>query len=286
MKIKTKKQQLIKSYYIFLRDFFSELFQDRLSYYSASLSYYTLFSIIPLLVIVLSIFTNLPLFDDVYKEIQAVLFENLMPTHSKEILTYINGFVENSGKLGMVGVIYVLFASMMFFKNYDYIVNDIFECKRRSFWSSVTVYWTLVTLTPIMMVLSFYASTKIQVILDKNPFTDGIQLLHILPFFIIWSIFFLTYKISANTHVSKRAAILSSFIASLVWYVAKSGFVFYVVHNKTYMSIYGGLSILLFFFLWIYISWAIFLHGLKFCHIIDKEDEIETLSNGDLHKGM
>jgi len=281
-----KKQQLIKSYYVFLRDFLSELFQDKLSYYSASLSYYTLFSIIPLLVIVLSIFTNLPLFDDVYQEIQSLLFENLMPTHSKEILTYINGFVENSGKLGMVGVIYVLFASMMFFKNYDYIVNDIFESERRSFWSSVTVYWTLVTLTPIMMVLSFYASTKIQVILDKNQFTDGIQLLHILPFFIIWSIFFLTYKISANTHVSKRAATVSSFIASLVWYVAKSGFIFYVVHNQTYMSIYGGLSILLFFFLWIYISWAIFLHGLKFCHIIDKEDEIETLSNSNLHKSM
>jgi len=273
-----KTQQLIKSYYVFLRDFLSELFQDKLSYYSASLSYYTLFSIIPLLVIVLSIFTNLPLFDEVYQEIQSVLFENLMPTHSKEILTYINGFVENSGKLGMMGVVYVLFASMMFFKNYDYIVNDIFESERRSFWSSVTVYWTLVTLTPIMMVLSFYASTQIQLILDKNPFTDGIHLLQVLPFFIIWTTFFLTYKISANTHVSKRAAIISSFIASLVWYIAKSGFIFYVLHNKTYMSIYGGFAILLFFFLWIYISWAIFLHGLKFCHLIDKEDEIESLT--------
>ena len=167
MKIQSiKTQQLIKSYYVFLRDFLSELFQDKLSYYSASLSYYTLFSIIPLLVIVLSIFTNLPLFDDVYKDIQTLLFKNLMPTHSSEILTYINGFVENSGKLGMVGVIYVLFASMMFFKNYDYIINDIFECQHRSFWSSVTTYWTLVTLTPIMLVLSFYVSTQIQVILD------------------------------------------------------------------------------------------------------------------------
>ena len=272
-----KTQKLLKDYYIFLRDFLSALFQDKLSYYSASLSFYTLFSIIPLMVIVLSIFTNLPLFEEVYIDIQGLLFENLMPTHSKEVLTYINGFVENSGKLGMVGVIYVLFASMMFFKNYDYIVNDIFETKRRSFWSSVTVYWTLVTLTPIMMVLSFYASTQIQVILDKNQFTDGIHILQILPFFIIWSIFFLTYKISANTQVSKKAAMISSFIASLAWYVAKSGFIFYVVHNQTYMSIYGGLSILLFFFLWIYISWAIFLHGLKFCHLLDDEEEIEAI---------
>jgi len=272
-----KIRQLIKEYYVFIRDFLSALFADRLSFYSASLSYYTLFSIIPLLVIILSIFTNLPLFDDVYKGIQSLLFENLMPTHSKEVLEYINTFVENSGKLGMVGVVYVLFASTMFFKNYDYIVNDIFGCKRRSFWSSVTVYWTLVTLTPIMLVVSFYVSSQIQIKLDQHALTDGIHLLQILPFFIIWSIFFLTYKISANTHVSVKAAGISSFIASLVWYIAKSGFIFYVMHNKTYMSIYGGLSILLFFFLWIYISWAIFLHGLKFCHLLEDDEEIEEI---------
>jgi membrane protein len=229
------------------------------------------------MVIVLSIFTNLPLFDDVYQGIQELLFKNLMPTHSTEILTYINSFVENSGKLGMVGVIYVLFASMMFFKNYDYIVNDIFECERRSFWSSLTIYWTLVTLTPIMLVLSFYVSAQLQIRLDQHDLTDGIHVFQILPFFIIWSIFFLTYKISANTYVSLKAAGISSFISSLVWYIAKSGFIFYVMHNQTYMSIYGGLSILLFFFLWIYISWAIFLHGLKFCHLLECDEEIEEI---------
>jgi len=185
--------------------------------------------------------------------------------------------VHNSAKMGMVGVIYFLFASMMFFKNYDYIINDIFECERLTFWASVTVYWTLVTLTPIMLVLSFYLSTQIQTMLDKNEWTATIHLLKILPFFIIWSIFFLSYKISANADISNKAASLSSFIASLAWYFAKMGFVFYVMHNKTYLSIYGGFSILLFFFLWIYISWAIFLHGLKFCHLLEQDEEIEKI---------
>ena len=260
-----------------MRDFIKAFFDDKLSYYSASLSFYTLFSIIPLLVIVLSILTHLPIFDDIYKNIQDILFANLMPTNSKEILTYINSFVENSAKLGMVGVIYVLFASMMFFKNYDYIVNDIFECKQRSFWASVSLYWTLVTLTPIMLVLSFYLSTQIQNFLNQNELTAGIEVITILPFTIVWSIFFITYKISANTDVSTRAGVISSFIASLAWYLAKIGFIFYVLHNKTYLSIYGSLSILLFFFLWIYISWAIFLHGLKFCYILDRDEEVKEI---------
>jgi membrane protein len=277
MKKPIKFNRILKEYYVFIRDFLSELFADKLSYYSASLSFYTLFSLIPLLVIVLSIFTNLPIFDTIYQHIQNLIFKNLMPTNSQEVLTYINTFVENSGKLGFVGVIYVLFASMMFFKNYDYIVNDIFETKRRSFWSSVTVYWTLVTLSPIMLALSFYLSTEIQEMLDKHSLTSGIHLLTILPFIIIWSIFFLTYKISANTTVSNKASGISSFIASLAWYIAKVGFIFYVVHNKTYLSVYGSLSTLLFFFLWIYISWAIFLHGLKFCHLLERDEEVDEI---------
>lgn len=277
MKKSINPYKLLKEYSIFIRDFLSELFADKLSFYSASLSFYTLFSVIPLLIIVLSIFTNLPMFEELYVNIQNILFENLIPTHSKEIMQYINTFVENSGKLGMVGVIYVLFASLMFFKNYDYIVNDIFNTKRRSFWSSVTVYWTLVTLTPIMLTFSFYLSTEIQNILDKSSFMAGVHLLTIIPFFIIWSIFFLTYKISINTSIRNKSAGISSFISSLVWYIAKSVFIFYVLHNKTYLSIYGGFSILLFFFLWIYISWAIFLHGLKFCYLLEREEEINEI---------
>ncbi|HHD80025.1 MAG TPA: YihY family inner membrane protein [Campylobacterales bacterium] len=281
MKTQIKPKTVLKDYYIFIRDFIKVLFDDKLSYYSASLSFYTLFSIIPLLVIILSILTHLPIFDDIYKNIQDILFKNLMPTNSKEILTYINSFVANSAKLGIVGVIYVLFASMMFFKNYDYIVNDIFECERRSFWASVSIYWTLVTLTPIMLVLSFYLSTQIQTLLEHNRLTAGIEVITILPFIIVWSMFFLTYKISANTNVSNLAGAISSFIASLVWYLAKIGFIFYVLHNKTYLSIYGSLSILLFFFLWIYISWAIFLYGLRFCYILDREDEEVVLQPFD-----
>jgi membrane protein len=200
-----------------------------------------------------------------------------MPTNSEEILTYINSFVDNSTKLGMVGVIYVMFASMMFFKNYDYIVNDIFQTPRRAFWASVSIYWTLVTLTPIMLVLSFYLSTQIQIFLNENELTAGFEIISVLPFIIIWSIFFLTYKISANTNISNRAVGISSFIASFAWYLAKIGFIFYVLHNRTYLSIYGSLSILLFFFLWIYISWAIFLHGLKFCYMLDREEDIEEI---------
>ena len=274
-----KTKTLLRNYYVFFRDFFKDLLDDRLGYYASSLSWNTIFSIIPLLVILLYVFTTLPLFQDTYDKVQELIFANLMPTQSKEIMENINTFIANSDKLGMVGAFYVTFAAIMFFKNYDYIVNDIFELPSRGILESIKTYLVLIILLPLMMGASFYLSSFIQSYLDKNTITSMIHLYSILPYTIVWSAFYIAYQLSANIHIKKRAAFISSFIASLIWYLSKSGFIFYVVHNKTYASVYGSISTVLFFLLWIYISWAIFLHGLRFCYLLDKneDEEIEEI---------
>jgi len=268
---------LFKNYYLFIRDFFKDLFDDRLGHYASSLSWSTLFSIIPLLVIFLSIFTNMPLFDDMYEKVEQLIFSNLMPTDSKVIMEHINTFMQNSDQLGYVGAFYVTFAAIMFFKNYDYIVNDIFDTPSRTLLQAIKTYTLLVIILPVLMALSFFLSSFIQSYLDKTSITSIIHLYSFLPYFIVWMMFYVAYQLSANVHIEVSAAMISSFIASLVWYMSKSAFVFYVVHNKTYASIYGSISTILFFFLWIYISWAIFIHGLKFCDLLNKDEEIEHI---------
>jgi len=270
-------EKIFGNYYVFFRDFLKDLLDDRLGYYASSLSWNTIFSIVPLLVILLYIFTTLPLFQETYDKVQQLIFANLLPTQSEEMMHYINTFIENSDKLGMVGAFYVIFAAIMFFKNYDYIVNDIFELPSRGVLKSIKTYLLLVLLMPTMMGGSFYLSSLIQSYLDRSEITSIIHLYAILPYMIIWSGFYIAYQLSANTRIRKRAALVSSFIASLIWYLSKSGFLFYVMHNKTYTSVYGSISTVLFFLLWIYISWAIFLHGLRFCYLLDKDDEVDAI---------
>ncbi len=261
----------------FIRTFFNDLLDDRIGYYASSLSWSTLFSIIPIMVILLAIFTSLPIFQTVYADIHTLIFDNLMPSNSKEIMDYIDGFVANSKKLGMVGVTYVLIAVIMFFKNYDFVVNDIFETPKRTILEALKNYTTLVIIVPVMLGSSFFLSNKIQYYLDKSDITSIIHIYYFLPFLMIWGTFYIAYQLSAHTNISKRAAVGSSFVSSLIWYIAKSGFVFYVTTNHTYASIYGSISTLLFFFLWIYISWMIFLYGLRFCYLLDKKaDKVES----------
>lgn len=273
----TRLKVLFKNYYLFIRDFFKDLFDDRLGHYASSLSWSTLFSIIPLLVIFLAIFTRMPLFDSMYEKVEALIVSNLIPTDSKVIMGHINTYMHNSDQLGYVGALYVIFAAIMFFKNYDYIVNDIFDTPSRTLWQALKTYTLLIIILPVLMATSFFLSSFIQSYLDKTSITSMIHLYNILPYLVVWMMFYVAYQLSANIHIEVSAAAISSFMASLIWYLSKSAFVFYVVHNKTYASVYGSVSIILFFFLWIYISWAIFIHGLKFCDLLDKDEDIEHI---------
>ncbi|MEA2112017.1 MAG: YihY family inner membrane protein [Campylobacterota bacterium] len=256
--------------YRHLRFFIRRFFDKELTFYASSLSFYTIFTLIPLLLIVLTIATNMPSFSEYYESIKTFIFSNLMPVHSESVTGYIDGFLKNSVKLGVIGFSMIIVASLLFFQNYEYIVNKIFHAKNRTFWESITTYWTMLTLTPMALIVSFYLSTKLSKFISEYEVSAWINFMSIFPYLIIWALFFLLYKISANTKVYTKAALWSSFTTSLVFSAAKAGFIYYVFYNQTYATIYGSFSILIFFFLWIYLSWIIFIYGLKLCYMMDR----------------
>lgn len=233
--------------------------------YASSLSFYTIFSIIPILFLTLSIVTKIPGFAAEYTQLKMMIFSNIMPTNHEILGHYLDEFLLNSFSLGVMGFISIFYASVMFFYNYDVIIRKIFDSPTRPFWGALTTYWSFITLMPIAMILSIYLSSAIQGLLDSYDATDWINLLIIFPFLLVWGGFFAIFKISPFMNINDKAVAISSFATSFVWWSAKGIFVYYVVANKAYASIYGSFSALLFFFLWIYFSWLFFLYGLKLC---------------------
>ncbi len=258
-----------KALYRKARYYIELLFDRELTVYASSLSYYTIFTIVPLLFITLTIFTNLPSFSEHYATIKGFIFENLVPVHSEIITEHFDNFLQNSVKLGAIGVIMIVIAALMFFRNFEYIVSKIFHTRQRTIWESITTYWTLLTLTPMALIASFYITGKVHILLNSNAFISGwFNLMALLPHLIIWALFFLIFKIASVEKTPTRAAAISSFIVSLIWSIAKTGFISYVFYNKSYTSIYGSFAALLFFLLWIYVSWVIFIYGLKLCYLL------------------
>lgn len=237
----------------------NSFFNDDTTYFAASLSFFTIFSILPIIALGIAIVSHIPDFNTYIDTFINFLLNFLNPTHSTDIVNTIKKYISNSDKLGVLGIFYMLFVYTMFFKDYDYIVNKIHKTKRRAIYKSFFIYTIFFIAFPtVFMILNILIT-----------FNEGSFLNKILLFLFTWFIFFALFKVSANKKVSIKAASISSFLTLATLSITKNLFVYYVVYNKTYTTIYGSLATLLFTFFWIYISWIIYLYGVKICHRIN-----------------
>jgi len=264
------QQSVARRVYKEIKQFIKAFVDKELTLFAASLSFYTIFTIIPLLLIVLTLITSMPSFADNYEKIKGFIFSNLMPVQSEVIMTNIDTFVANSAKMGAFGLLMILVASLLFFRNFEFIANKIFHVKSRSLWESITTYWTMLTLTPIGLGISFYMTGYIATLMASNSITSGLNILPLVPYLIIWGLFFLIFQIAPNAKINPKASALSSLLVSVVFSASKNAFIYYVFLNKSYTTMYGSFAIVMFLFLWIYVSWIIFIYGLKLCYIINR----------------
>ena len=239
---------------------------DDLSYYAASLSFYTIFSIIPMLWVTFFILSRLDAFAEYYAGIKEFLVYNLIPAHTASVAEYLDVFMANSKEMGLYGLLYILLVSILFYRNYQYVVSKIFYAVNNSLWHSLETYLILAFLMHVTLGGSFYLSEYLKLTVDDVDAVIG--LLDILSYSLIWMLFFVIFKVSPNMKINYKVAILSSLVVAVMWQLAKTAYLYYVLTNQTYVSLYGSFSVLLFLLLWIYLSWFMLLHGLRMCYLL------------------
>jgi membrane protein len=272
---------MIKKLISFYKKYKNSIYEtfEKITIEASSLSFYTIFSIVPILLIILSLLSSTPMFSEYYQKIEGFIVSNILPTNQDTIKTYISSFIENSQSMGITGGIYIFVASILFFQNFETIMKNIFHSKKRELFNKITVYWTTITLFPILFSFSIYLSIKIQDILNSSIYTQNINLLAIIPFLTTFALFWLAYNLGANKELNIKALFIASGVGAVIFSIAKNLFVYYVIYNKSYTSLYGSFSILMFAFIWIYVSWIIFLSGAYLCEFFDrflKNREVEN----------
>ncbi|MEA3384407.1 MAG: YhjD/YihY/BrkB family envelope integrity protein [Campylobacterota bacterium] len=235
-------------------------FADDTPYYAASLSFFTIFSILPLIALLIVVVSSLPSFAEHLDLIMLYILDFINPTHSDTLANFLNTFLVNTDKLGDIGVFYLLFVFTMFFRDYEFVINKIYDVPTRAIYKLFFLYLSFLLLIPMLLFLSVLLTT-----MTSFPFSSKIAM-----YLFIWVIFVVLFIVSANTKVSFQSAVVSSLVTLVVLFITKNLFGYYVSSNSTYATIYGSFSIALFFFLWIYVSWSIYLYGTKLCAILNK----------------
>ncbi|AXH15590.1 YihY/virulence factor BrkB family protein [Malaciobacter mytili] len=259
------KQSLVAQYIKSFIDLVDSFFNDDTTYYAASLSFFTIFSILPIIALLIAIISSMEIFQGYLDIFISYVFDILNPTHSKDFINSFKNFISNSNQLGYIGLIYMIFVFVMFFKDYEYIVNKLHKTKRRPIYKSFLFYLIFLIALPFLFTIS-----DILLSLNKSSFLNSLT-----TFIIAWFIFFILFKLSVNKFVYTKAALISSFFTLIILSITKNLFVYYVVYNKTYSTIYGSLATLLFSFFWIYISWIIYLYGIKMCHRLNIQEQLK-----------
>ncbi len=251
------------------KELIDSISDKELSLNAASLSFYTIFTIVPSLMIILSVVSYSDFFTQKYLEIQELIISNLIPVNQEIILKHIDNFLEQSLKMSLFSFAILFVSSLLFFKNYEYVVNNIFKTEHRGFLRSLGVYFLIMVVTPVALIVVFSVSVFVISAIDSYPLMSWLEILPVVPTLVLWMLFFVLFKLSANIRVTVRSALISSLVVTVMFSIAKEVFIYYVFFNKSYTTLYGSFSILMFLFLWIYASWFIFLNGLKLCHYIN-----------------
>ncbi|PKU26078.1 YihY family inner membrane protein [Telmatospirillum siberiense] len=233
---------------------------------ASSLAYTSLLSLVPLLAIGLAVLAAFPVFDAVRDNLQATLFRYVVPSVGEQVQGYIAGFVRNAGKLTAAGVIGLAFSAIMVLVTIESSLNQIFRVTTpRTPMSRLLVYWTALTLGPLMLGASFSLSAWLYAASDWAARAGLWSIVRLVtgaaPAVLLMVAFALLYSSVPNRRVRPIDAALGGIAAGLAFAALRWGFGLYVANVKAYQSIYGAVASVPIFLFWTYLSWMVVLFG-------------------------
>ncbi|MGH7951219.1 MAG: YhjD/YihY/BrkB family envelope integrity protein [Limisphaerales bacterium] len=186
----------------------------------------------------------------------------------KEVAKRIHEFIQNtrSGALGVAGMLVLVFVAIQMIANIEATFNDIWGVTQGRNWlTRVVLYWTAITLGPLLLVAATGLAGGTQLQSAKNfihhtPIIGGF-IFHLLPLVVLWLAFTAFYQFVPNTKVHFRAALIGGIVGGTLWHLNNVFAFLYVSSVVTNSKIYGSLGLIPVFMVGLYFSWAVLLFG-------------------------
>lgn len=257
--------------------------EDNIKVPAGHLAYVTLLSIVPFLAVIFYILSAFPMFSELNKIIEDLIYNNFVPTAGNAVKEHMTGFIENTKKMSMMGIGSLIVIALLLISTIDQTINRIWRCtNKRSKVQAFTIYWTILSLGPIIIGGSIALSSYLFSVVQKGGFLSaGQQILSLMPFIFAWLAFAGVYTLVPHQRVSFRYALIGGFVAASLFSFATDLFSLYITNFPSQQIIYGALAIIPIMFVWIYFSWLIVLVGAEVTatleeFLIDHKKKIEA----------
>ncbi|MBI3932132.1 MAG: YihY family inner membrane protein [Acidobacteria bacterium] len=251
-----------------LMRFFDHSGPDR----AAAVAYYTLLSLLPLLIFLISVgVAVLGSFDRAY---QGTLFllRGIVTHLDDRSLDSLRAFVERATRFQWPGILLLAWTSKRIFASLLSALEVVFEAPSRGFARGNLVALAMVLVTGAGLLATLAVTTVvagIEGLLLRYVGPLGAETFHglgalflkqALPMLITASFFYLMYRLVPGRLVGAGAAAAGALIATVLWELAKMGFAYYVRNLAHYAGLYGTLEAVIVLALWLEISVSIILY--------------------------
>jgi membrane protein len=240
--------------------------EDRLGLTAGSLTFTTLIALVPLVTVMLAVFTAFPLFAGFEGALEKYFLQNLVPDNiARPVLRALTQFAGKARGLGAAGLVLLVATALALVLTIDRTLNAIWRVRQaRPLTQRILVYWAALTLGPlalgVSLTLTSYALSANKGLVSALPGGLGV-LLDVIQFALLAAATTGLFHYVPNTEVRWRHAWAGGLFVAVVFELAKAGLVRYVNSVPTYATVYGAFATVPILLLWIYLGWVILLLG-------------------------
>ncbi len=241
-----------------------------------ALTYNTVFALIPLLAFALSVVRFFVGTEEILTRLNEALSRFLNPGALSKAQETIFTLIQEAQRAPLGAASMILFLTMVvgLLMQFEEVLNLIFRIKeRRAFLQKITVYWMGLTLGPILVALPLGVTIYLAHL--------GLKGMGVVPFLLkFWTIptiillFAGIYIYLPATKVKVFPALIGATISAVLWVGVASLFAIYTSKAVAYSKLYGSLSAIPFFLLWLWVNWMVVLLGAEITAVIQDKTKI------------
>jgi membrane protein len=238
---------------------------------AASLAYTTLLSLLPLVALIFGMLASFAVSARFVEEVRGVIFKQFLPSVAAvdtviEYLTKVST-VTGSASFGATMLVSFLITAILLLNTIESSLNEIWQVfTPRTIGARIMTFCTMLLMVPVVIVSSVYfiKHRAVTSVLEQTGAASSFQTL--VPFFTDCAAFFALFFFVPAVKVKKIPCLVGAFFSAFFFLMAKKGFAWYVETFASYDLLYGSISSIPIFLLWLYLAWVIVLFGAELAY--------------------
>jgi membrane protein len=235
-----------------------DVIRHNYAYHSGALTYHFMLSMAPMTIVLLNLISFLPVLD--IEKVEATL-ENMLPQYTGVVVREILEVQKRSHETSLIALSLAYFFSVGFIKYlgraFSFVSDGRLGGKRELFY---WVFMPVFLLGAILVILTFFFLSLFVKVMIPKDYIYLIDLIYMFPGTVVVAIL---YKSFLKSEITLLRLITTSLYISALMFLTQLAFTWYIANLFRGSLLYGSLSTVIVFLLWINLIFLTLLYGAR-----------------------